>query len=568
MSERERPDDPAAAALVNDAIAAARRLADRFWEQFLELEPLTATQVGDERFDDRMPDPSEAGLARARSIHSAALHDLEAIDRSALDPVLRGTLDILDAVARRALAEIDSRIDRLRHASHLYGPGTLLADLGSLQRADTPERLERYLTRLSGLPAYLDAAMAVLQDGVGLGVTVPGVVADRLIAQLDRLIAAGVEGSPALRPMAEGDADGRDRVAAVVRDDVLPSYERYLAALRDYRPHATETLGISALPGGDAMYAAEILGWTTLPLDAGEVHRIGLEEMAGIDQERAAIARSLGHESPRAAIEAYRASGRGVAGSREEMVRMAEDQVRRSWDAAVGYFGRLPSTNCEVRAVEEYREKDMPSAFYQAPTGDGSRAGVYYVNTSDLPERPLHHLATTTYHEATPGHHFQVMLELELADRPPLRRFGGILAGSAFIEGWGLYSERLADEMGLFLDEYERLGMLDAQGLRASRLIVDTGLHAMGWDRERAVQQMMDGAGTPRVDAEIEVDRYVALPAQALAYKIGQREIEGWRRVTAERQGSSFDLRTFHDRLLALGSLPLPALRREMADST
>jgi uncharacterized protein (DUF885 family) len=315
------------------------------------------------------------------------------------------------------------------------------------------------------------------------------------------------------------------------------------------------------------MYAAEILGWTTLPLDASEIHRIGLDEMAGIDQERAAIARSLGHDSPGAAIEEYRASGRGVAGSREEMVRMAQDQVARSWDAAPGYFGRIPSTNCEVRAVEEYREKDMPFAFYQAPTGDGTRVGVYYVNTSDLPERPLHHLATTTYHEATPGHHFQVMLEFELADRPPLRRFGGILAGSAFIEGWGLYSERLADEMGLFLDEYERLGMLDAQGLRASRLIVDTGLHAMGWDRERAVRQMMDGAGTPRVDAEIEVDRYIALPAQAVAYKIGQREIERWRRETAERQGSSFDLRAFHDRLLALGSLPLPALRREMADS-
>ena len=209
----------------------------------------------------------------------------------------------------------------------------------------------------------------------------------------------------------------------------------------------------------------------------------------------------------------------------------------------------------------------MPGAFYQSPTADGSRAGVYYVNTGTLAERPLHQTATTSFHEANPGHHFQISIEQEFTERPRLRRFGGFLIGAAFTEGWGLYSELLADEMGLFRDEYERIGMFEAQGLRASRLIVDTGIHALGWDRERAVRQMQE-AGTTRLDAEIEVDRYIADPGQALAYMIGRLEIQRWREEAARRDGPSFSLQTFHDRLLALGSLPLTTLQRELRNGT
>jgi uncharacterized protein (DUF885 family) len=208
----------------------------------------------------------------------------------------------------------------------------------------------------------------------------------------------------------------------------------------------------------------------------------------------------------------------------------------------------------------------MPFAFYQPPSADGTRRGIYYVNTGDLPGKPLHHLATTTYHEANPGHHFQITLEQEAGERPALRRFGGLLAGSAFAEGWGLYSERLADEMGLFENEAERLGMLDMQGMRAARLVVDTGIHAFGWSRQQAVAELRD-AGVAEVDAEIETDRYITLPGQALAYKIGQFEIEMQRADAAKAQDAAFSLPAFHDRLLALGSLPLSALRRELARS-
>jgi uncharacterized protein (DUF885 family) len=354
---------------------------------------------------------------------------------------------------------------------------------------------------------------------------------------------------------------------SVLRDQVWPAYRRYLDVLREYRPAARDTIGLVALPGGDAIYAAQVEGYTSLPLDPNEVHRTGQEELARVLEGRLASARTLGYEDVETAVAEYTASGRDTAKSREEMVEVVRGQVERSWEAAPRYFGRLPNANCDVRPVEEFREQDMPGAFYVSPSADGSRAGVYYVNTGSLDERPLHQTATTSFHEANPGHHFQISIEQEFDERPRLRRFGGFLIGAAFTEGWGLYSELLADEMGLFLDEYERIGMFEAQGLRACRLIVDTGIHALGWDRERAVRQMQE-AGTTRLDAEIEVDRYIADPGQALAYMIGRLEIQRWRAEAAERAGASFSMQRFHDRVLALGSLPLKALDRELRNGS
>ncbi len=548
---------------MTEAEQAARSLVDRYWDDLLETEPVLGTMVGDERFDDRLPDPSEAGRARRETLHRGALEELALLDRDLPDEGLRTTLDVLEAIAERDLASLEHRLDRLQVVSHLWGPGGLLGELGSLQRADTPERLERYLARLSATREFYAAVNEVVREGIATGVTAPRVVVERAIAQVERLIATDPADSPAMQPVPEDDAEGRDRVAGVVRDVVNPALENYLAEVRAYLPSATETIGLSALPGGDAMYAAEILSWTSLPLEAQHVHDLGVEDLERIQEERRLVAQLLGHDDTVSATAALNESGRNTAASKEALVALAEEQVRRGWDAAPGFFGRLPRENCEVRPVEEFREADMPFAFYQPPSEDGSRAGIYYVNAFDLPSRPLHHLATTTYHEANPGHHFQIAIEQEMGDRPALRRFGGLMAGSAFAEGWGLYSERLADEMSLFQDEAERLGMLDAQAHRAARLIVDTGIHAFGWTRDDSIAKLEE-AGVPHTDALIETDRYITLPGQALSYKIGQFEIEQQRGDAAKREGASFSLMAFHDRLLALGSLPLSALRREL----
>ena len=547
--------------------ANARELADRFWDDLLELDPIIGTEVGDERFDDRLPDPSADGRARREDVHRDALRALERVDRAELDMVMRTTLDVMEAIARRELASLEHRFDRFWAVTHLWGPGQLLADIGSLQRADTSERMDKYLARLRAVPSFMDVVIELVDEAGRSPQRSPTLVVERSIGQVERLLDAPLQDSPSLTPVPEEATADRDRVVQVLAEEVFPAYRRYLDALKRYRPLATDSIGLHALPNGGDMYAATILGWTTLPLDAKTVHETGLSDLERIQEERRQIARSLGHRTAEQALAAYEESGRNVAASPEEMIRLAEAQVQRGWGAASGYFGRLPRANCEVKPVEEFRQADVPFAYYLAPSADNSRPGIYYVNTSNLPERPLHHLATTTYHEANPGHHFQISIEQELSDRPSLRRFGGILAGSAFTEGWGLYSERLAEEMGLFEDEFERLGMLEAQGMRAARLVVDTGIHAFGWDRDRAVTTMEE-AGVPRLDAEIEVDRYITLPGQALSYKIGQIEIERWRTAAADRDGSSFSLAGFNDHLLSLGSLPLSALERELRDGS
>lgn len=551
-----------------DADQQARVRADRFWDQLLELEPIIGTQVGDERFDDRLPDRSPTGLAARKAVFQDTLAQLDGLDRDALDMEARTTLDVAEAIARQGMDAIAFRMDRFEAVSHLFGPGQLLAELGSLQRADTPERAERYAARLAAVPTYLKQVGAVALDGAAAGMTAPGLVVDRAIAQVQRLLATAPEESPGMAPVlgagddAPGNAAARDAVAAVLRDKVWPAYQQYLSVLLEYRPQARDSVGVGSLPGGEDIYASQIRAHTTLPLSAEEVHATGLLELAAIRDESREIAGRLGFPDAQAALAAYSESGQNAATSREHLLGLAEAQVARAWDAAPRFFGHLPAAPCEVRPVEEFREQDMPPAFYYPPSGDGSRPGIYYINLGELDQRPLHMLAAISFHEANPGHHFQISIEQEFAQRSPLRRFGGIMAGTAFCEGWGLYCERLAEEMGLYENDYERLGMLGAQAWRAVRLIVDSGLHALGWDRQRAVDLAVS-AGLAATTAEVEVDRYISWPGQALSYKVGQIELQRLRGLA--EAAPDFSLSAFHDHLLELGTLPLTALRRELS---
>ncbi|MGH2681092.1 MAG: DUF885 domain-containing protein [Actinomycetota bacterium] len=541
----------------------ALALADRAWEELLEREPTFATAIGDERYDDRLPDIGEEGRAVAETRNRAALEELATIDRERLDVTLRTTMDVLEAIATQSLAAIEHRTDRLYVVNHFVGPGVLLGDIASIQRTDTPEHLDRYEQRLRALPGYLETCAEIAREGIATGVVSPRIVVDRAVAQVERIVATPAGESPPLAAAAEDDSAARERIAAVWSEAVAPAFATYLDVLREYLPHAAESNALTDLPGGDAIYATEIRSWTTLPLDPQEVHDLGNERWEAIQRERFEIAAGLGYDDPAEAIADRTASGEDTPSSAEALVDLVEEQVRRSWEIAPRWFGRLPKANCRVKEIEAYRAADMAGAFYMPPTADGQRPGTYYINTYDLPGKALHQLAAVTYHEANPGHHFQIALEMEFDDRPALRRFGGLLAGSSFAEGWGLYSERLADEMGLYVDEWERLGMLAGQAHRAARLITDTGLHAFGWSRQDAIEKLVAG-GSPRGESETEVDRYIALPAQALAYMVGMVEIEDARRRTQEKEGAAFDLKAFHDRLLALGQLPLQALRREL----
>jgi uncharacterized protein (DUF885 family) len=540
-------------------------LADRFWESILELSPTTATFYGDERYADRLEDPGPDGRARTRALMERTAADAGAIDTSGLPTEDRITRDMLKVIAELQIEEDDQHLYELKVVDQMSGPQQLLPQLTQFQPADTPERLDAFIARLHAYPAFMAANAQLLRDGMASGLTAPRIVAERTIAQVERMLQVPI-GSAIVPSMVKvaTEAD-RERVRDVIRDVVYPADQGFLDALRgDYLAATREEPGIWSAPNGEALYRTAIRSWTTLDLDPEEVHRTGLEELETIEAERRVIARAAGHGDDTAG---YRAALDDDAGNtphtKDELVERATEDIERALAVAPRFFGVLPRAECEVRPVEEYKEKDAPFAYYYPPAPDGSRPGIYYANGYDLPSRKYTKLATTTYHEAAPGHHFQITLEMENPHLNTFRRLGARMVGGAYVEGWGLYSERLADEMGLFRDEAERFGMLDAQAWRAARLVVDTGLHALRWPRQRSID-FLRSAGLSETDAVIETDRYIAWPGQALTYKVGQREIERLRGELAARDGSSFDLRAFHDAVLGHGSLPLATLSREL----
>jgi uncharacterized protein (DUF885 family) len=540
-------------------------LAHRFWEGILELNPTTATFYGDERYASRLEDPSPEGRAKARELMSRTAAEAAAIPLEGLLTEERVTRDMLQVIGELAVEEDDQGLYQLRVVDQMSGPQQLLPQLTSFQPVDTPARLDAFIDRLNGYPAFMAANADILQQALGTGLTAPSIVTERVIAQLERMLSIPIESAIIPGSIKASSDEDREQVREIVRDVVYPADAAFLETLRgEYRHASREEPGIWSAPNGDAIYRTAIRSWTTLEMDPEEIHGIGLEELTGIDEERRQIARGAGFGDD---VAAYRASLDSAAGNtpdtKDELVERAREDIDRAMAAAPRYFGVLPRAGLEVRPVEEYKERDAPFAYYYPPAADGSRDGIYYANGYDLPSRKFSKLASTTYHEAAPGHHFQIALEMENPNLNTFRRLGARMVGGAYVEGWGLYSERLADEMGLYRSEAERFGMLEGQAWRAARLVVDTGLHALRWERQRSIGFLRD-AGLSETDAVIETDRYICWPGQALTYMLGKRQIEALRRELAARDGSRFDLRGFHDQVLGHGSLPLATLAREL----
>jgi len=546
-----------------DPNAAVNDLADRFWEGILERDPMWATLLGDERYNHRWPDLGEAGRAADEAAFRETLDEASRIPVESLSPEQVITRDLLVLVCENHLEALAQKQYQLA-VDHMSGPQVWPAEMAQYQPADSPERLEQLLSRWTAYPQLIEQYIETLAEGVSDGRTSAAVPVRRAIEQIDRLLAMAPADHPATSMVTASD-DDRPSILEAVERHVYPATRRLRAYLADdYQPHARPEPGISTTPGGEAAYRLAIRMMTTIETSAEEVHEFGLADLEAIEAEKDEIARRLGHADRDALRAALATDPANHTDDPEAIVRLAQEQTERVYAVAPQYFGRLPSANCYVKAVEPYREAESPPAFYMPPSLDGSRQGQYYINTYQPAERQLHKIASITYHEATPGHHFQIGIEMELQGMPAFRTLGGRMAGVAYSEGWGLYTERLADEMGLYASDQERLGMLEAQAFRAARLVVDSGLHAMGWGRERAIEFMHERGSLPKVDAEIEVDRYTVWAGQALSYKIGQREIERARADVTAQMGDRFDLRAFHDEVLGHGSLPLETLRREI----
>ncbi len=540
------------------------QLADRFWESILELNPTAATVYGDERYADRLEDPSPVGRATVRRLMEETKAAAEAIPAEGLPVEDRITRDMLIVIAEQSIKEDDQGIHRLKVVDQIAGPQTLLPQICQFQPLDTPERMDAFLARLESYRGYMAANADILREGLDTGLTAPRIVADRTVAQLERMLAIPLDQAivPAMAKVTN-EAD-RDRVRKITEAVLYPADRAFLDVLRgDYLSATREDPGLWSAPTGDALYRTQIRSWTTLDLDPAEVHQIGLDELAIVDEGRRAIASAAGAASPAEYRRRLADDPANTPGSKEELLGRAREDIHRAMAVAPRFFGRLPVSGIEVMAVEEFKEKDAPFAYYFPPSPDRTRPGIYYANGYDLPSRKYTKLATTTYHEAVPGHHFQIALEQENESLSTFRRLGARIVGGAYVEGWGLYSEKLADEMGLFRDDAERFGMLDAVAWRAARLVVDTGMHALRWTRQQSIDFLLE-TGLSETDATIETDRYIAWPGQALTYMIGCREIERLRRVLEARDGSRFDLREFHDQVLGHGSLPLATLSREL----
>jgi uncharacterized protein (DUF885 family) len=545
--------------------SAVDRIANGFWERFKALNPISATVNGDTTYDDILPDPSPAGRAAERTLAEDMVAAAAAIPDDGLGVEDRITRDVMRVIGEIAIVQDDQRLDTLQVVDQMSGPQTLLPQLTQFQSADTPELLDRFLARLHGYPAFMAANRELLREALDSGLTAPRIVALRTIAQLERMLATPIDQAvvPALVKVAN-EAD-RETIRAVVRDEVYPADWAFLEALRgEYLAASREENGLWSAPNGDVLYRTQILRWTTLQADPGEVHQIGLDELETIEDERRAISRGAGFGDDTRAYRAALASDpANLPATREALIARAIEDIDRANAAAPTMFRRTPRSLCRVIAVEEYKERDAPFAYYYPPSADTTRPGTYYVNGFDLPSRSYSRLAAATFHEAVPGHHFQIALESENTGNNDFRRFAARYAAGAYIEGWGLYAERLADEMGLYRNEAERFGMLDAQAWRAARLVVDTGLHALRWTREQSIDALI-AVGVTETDAAIETDRYICNPAQALTYKLGQRQHERLRAEIAARDGAAFDLREFHDQLIGHGSLPLATLANEL----
>ncbi len=536
-------------------------LADRFWQWILSRQPMSATILGDERYDDRLSDPSAEGRLEEVVALKGFRAEANRVDRLDLGQEDVITLDMVEVVTDIWLRQHELNVHHFEAMDQLAGPQNLIGDLARFQRVDTPERVDRLIRRLELFPENLAQHRANLLEGVAAGRTAAAPVVARVIEQTRRAVNTPADESPLLINHPELDDQTRERIAHAVDEWVMPALNDHLAALEGYAPFARDGEGVWALPDGKELYEAMILASTTLHETPDALHEYGLEQLDLIREESLGVARELGFRDVPEMRRALESEKSNYASTSAEIVDMATAFIDRADEAAPLWFGRLPKARCEVRAVEPYQEAEAPPAFYYPPAPDGSRPGIYFVNTYQPENRPLYRLATTTYHEATPGHHFQIAIEGELEELPDFRRFGARLTGAAYGEGWGLYSERLADEMGLYENPWQRQGMLDAQGWRAARLVVDTGMHAFRWTREQSIELLMT-VGLSRLEAETETDRYITWPGQALAYMTGMREIVALRHELEARDGDRFNLNGFHDELLGHGTLPLATMRR------
>jgi uncharacterized protein (DUF885 family) len=573
------PAAPAqAAAPKADAAARLQALFKQSDEDNLRRNPLSALFRGDVRFADQLGDGiTDAYYTAERAAGENELRQLASIDRSELSATDQLAYDVFrrqTEMGLRGLTPEMLALTAVRPVDHFFGIHTYYPDLASGEGAapfKTVEDYENNLKRHSQYPALLDRAIGRFREGMKTGVVQPKLVVQNVIDQLNLQLAQGIEGSTFYAPVkkfpegipAAEQTRLRAAHAAIIRGQIRPAYVRLRNFLKnEYLPVARDGVGLVHMKGGPRLYTHLIEQNTTLPLTGDYVHQLGLSEVARIRSEMDAVKNRVGFRGTLAQFFGHIRTDPKFKPPSKEWLTNRYYEIGKRVDARIGtLFSRLPKSKLEIRPVPAYREKTDAGGSYSSGTPDGSRPGVFYFNTYDLPSRTTPGMETLYLHEGAPGHHFQISLAQENEALPNFMRFGG---GTAFVEGWALYAETLWDELGMQTDPYQRFGGLDDEMLRAMRLVVDTGLHAKGWTRDQAIKYMLDNSSMGETDATSEVERYIAIPGQALAYKLGQLKILELRARAEKALGSRFDIREFHDQVLMTGALPLTVLESKI----
>lgn len=534
-----------------------KALADAYLKGYFERNPdqLTFYGIAGSRHD-KLADNTLAGLAAWQAKEDAWLADAKAIDAKTIQS---GSLKATYAIVRETLeGSIGARVCRseLWNVSQTAGWQVGYGYLVTIQPVGTDEARKDALTRWAALAPYLDSEIANLREGLKRGYSSPKRNVEMTIAQIDSLIVGTGADQPFLSPATRDKTpEFQKAYQTVFSGQILPALTRYRDFLRkEYLPAAREAIAVSANPDGAACYDASVRLFATVAMPASEVHRIGLERVEAIAGEMKAIGeRSFKTSDVPALLKRVRTDRQYLFKNREELIAYSRAALARAKAAAPNWFGILPKSDVSIEPYPRFRERDSIGE-YNAPAEDGSRPGLFYISAYRAETKSRSGPESTAFHETIPGHHLQVAIALERQENHPIGRY---LFNSGFSEGWGLYSERLADEMKLFSGDIDRLGMLSAQSFRAARLVVDTGIHTMGWTRQQAIDYMLAHTTESADDMASEVDRYIVWPGQATSYMLGMIEIRRVREEAQQKMGSRFDIKAFHDRVLEDGSVPL-----------
>jgi len=544
-------------------------LFEEAWELDMQDNPVWASMLGDRRFNRAWGELSAASFERRRMANAAILKRLDSIDQESLSPQDQINFLLFDQAYESRMAEAE-------HPTHLMpisqrGGIQTLDEIGDRLRLETVQDFDDWLARLAQIDQLMQQTIALMKEGMASGYVPPKITMSRVPGQIAKQLVSTAEESLFFKPFKilpnsiapAQQARLQSEARSIITETVIPAYQTLEKFFNEeYLPACRDSIGASDLPNGAAFYEYRVRRYTTTDMTPEEVHQVGLTEVQRIRNEMMAVKAAVGFEgSLDAFFNFLRTDPQFYFEDPEDLLRAYEAQAKRIDPELVRLFTKLPRMPYGIKVIPEAVAPDTTTAYYTRPAADGSRAGYYWVNLYNPASRPKFEIPVLTVHEAMPGHHLQIALQQELESLPNFRRYSGF---TVFTEGWGLYSERLGYDIGLYQDPYDQFGQLSYDMWRAVRLVVDTGMHYKGWSRDEAIAYFERNAPRKKLDIINEIDRYISWPGQALAYKIGQLKMLALRDKASSQLGDRFDLKRFHDRMLSQGAIPLSLLEITM----